>query len=67
MAFVVLLMPSDFVLCLCAVFIHLDELLGLCLSNHFFVLICCQHTHHGGENSENQVEMNLDFIVMSVF
>ena len=66
-AFVFLLMPSDFVLCLCPAFDHLDELFGLCLSNHVFVLICCQHTHQGGGNSENQIDMNLDFIVMSVF
>ena len=65
-AFVFLLMPSDFDLCLCVAFDHLDEPLGLGLSNHLFVLICCQHTHQGGENSENQVDMNLDFIVMSV-
>ena len=55
-AFVFLLMPID-----------LDELFGLCLSNCFFVLICCQHTHQRGENLENQVDMNLDFIVMSMF
>ena len=40
---------------------------GLSLSNHFFcVLIHCQHTHQGGEIWANQVDMNLDFIVMSV-
>ena len=67
MAFVFPLMPSDFVLCLCLAFDHLDELFGLCLSNRVFVLICCQHTHQGGGNSKNQIDMNLDFIVMSVF
>ena len=65
--FMFLLMPSDFDLCLCVAFDHLDEPFGLCLSNRFFVLICCQHTHQGGENSENQVDMNLNFIVMSLF
>jgi hypothetical protein len=58
-------MPSDFVLCSCVVSVHLDELFSLCLLNHFFVLLCCQNTHQGGEIWENQVDMNLDLMVMS--
>jgi hypothetical protein len=59
-------MPSDFVLCPCVVFVHLDEIFDLCpLKPFLFVLICCQHTHQGGENLENQVDMNLYLMVMS--
>ena len=60
------LMPSDFNPCLYLVFDHLDEIFSFYLSNHFFVLECCQHTHQGGD-WDNQVDMNLDFIVMSVW
>ena len=66
LAFMDLLMPSNFNPCLYLVFDHLDEIFSFYLSNHFFVLECCQHTHQGGDILRNQVDMNLDLIVMSV-
>jgi hypothetical protein len=49
LAFVVSLMPSDLVLCSCVVFFTWMSCSSFALSNHFFVLTCCQSAPQGGE------------------